>query len=448
MKAKIFLFVIVGIALLSCGRETGLRIRVHVDDDAMRGLPLALTTQDTIYQMTLDSTSSAVILLPGNFKPTYGKLLVGNLSRLLYVRVFLEPGGELQLSADSQGKWTFSGSRVKENQFLNNDSLFTVPDYKLDEAEFIAALDEEWGKVERRLEEQGFDARFTEMERNRLKYAVYLGLPSYGMYHGWTIGNTGYLPGDAFYQKLQNVFTEDETLMGVDVYMNYMKYMLSFIASRDESDPGKQIEAQLKFVEQNFKNPLILEYMVDYLIYDLVKKGGAAYIEKWTPVYDQYVKNADMRARFEALCNSVLKVGKGQPSPSFAYQDINGKVVKLSDLAGKYVYIDCWATWCGPCRQEQPFLEKLEKKYAGRNIYFVSISCDTDKSLWEKMVKDENLGGIQLHAGGDRTFMDAYMITGIPRFILLDREGKILDPDMSRPSDPETTEVLDALEGL
>ena len=119
-----------------------------------------------------------------------------------------------------------------------------------------------------------------------------------------------------------------------------------------------------------------------------------------------------------------------------------------SILAGKYVYIDVWATWCGPCRGELPHLKKLEHQYKNKNIAFVSISCDQDKAAWEKMVKSEKLGGIQLHNGGDREFMQAYIIKGIPRFILLDREGKIINSDMSRPSDAKTAETFRSLKGI
>ena len=93
-------------------------------------------------------------------------------------------------------------------------------------------------------------------------------------------------------------------------------------------------------------------------------------------------------------------------------------------------------------------LKKLEERFAGKNICFVSVSCDQDKSAWEKVVKEEKLEGIQLYAGAFDPFMDAYMITAIPHFILIDREGKVINAKMSRPSDPETVKFLDALEGL
>lgn len=139
---------------------------------------------------------------------------------------------------------------------------------------------------------------------------------------------------------------------------------------------------------------------------------------------------------------------EGDQAPTFKYLDINGKEVSLSDLKGKYVYIDIWATWCGPCTGELPHLKELEKKMHGKKIVFVSISCDKDKAAWEKMVKEKGLEGVQLHNGGDRAFMDAFGIRGIPRFILLDKEGKIVNPNMTRPSNPETEKTLKALKGI
>ena len=154
---------------------------------------------------------------------------------------------------------------------------------------------------------------------------------------------------------------------------------------------------------------------------------------------------------------SLLLNNKTSPPPlmtiitrtaSFSYPDINGKTVSLADLKGKYIYIDVWATWCGPCRGELPALKELEEKYAGKDIHFVSLSCDKNKKAWENMVTKDQLKGIQLHMGTDRTFMDAYLINGIPRFILLDRDGKIISANMTRPSDPKTAEKFNELLGL
>jgi len=137
------------------------------------------------------------------------------------------------------------------------------------------------------------------------------------------------------------------------------------------------------------------------------------------------------------------------PSPSFDYLNYAGGQTKLEDFKGKYVYIDVWATWCGPCRQEIPFLQKVEEKYHGKNIAFVSISIDKakDQEKWRAMVKDKNLGGVQLFADNDwnSKFIQDYKITGIPRFILIDPNGNIVKADAARPSSEELVKELDSL---
>jgi thiol-disulfide isomerase/thioredoxin len=190
------------------------------------------------------------------------------------------------------------------------------------------------------------------------------------------------------------------------------------------------------------------EYLINYYLTEYVSYAGTEFLDEFMPLYEKKVIDSKKREKFYALCDTWRKIEPGAPSPTFAYTDINGKKVTLEDFRGKYVYIDVWATWCGPCCGEIPHLKELEHHFAKKNIAFVSISCDRDKSAWEKMVKKEKLGGIQLHNGGDRTFMNDYMVKGIPRFILLDREGKIINSRMTRPSNPETTQFIETLEGL
>lgn len=145
---------------------------------------------------------------------------------------------------------------------------------------------------------------------------------------------------------------------------------------------------------------------------------------------------------------------EGTPSPSFEnYINHAGGTTSLSDLKGKYVYVDIWATWCGPCKREIPSLKEVEKKFHGKNIEFVSISVDDEKrsgtkekafEAWKKMVKDKELGGIQLFSDNawQSDFVKNYKVNGIPRFILIDPEGNIISPDAPRPSNPKLVELL------
>ncbi len=155
------------------------------------------------------------------------------------------------------------------------------------------------------------------------------------------------------------------------------------------------------------------------------------------------------QSNYENEHANYIGLNKGDPSPKFNYPDQNGKNVSLDDLKGKYVYVDVWATWCGPCKREIPFLKEMDEEYHGKNIAFVSLSIDKmeHKDKWLKMIKDEDLKGIQILADKDwnSEFVTAYNIKGIPRFILIDKEGNILDSNAPRPSDPYLKEVLSGL---
>lgn len=127
---------------------------------------------------------------------------------------------------------------------------------------------------------------------------------------------------------------------------------------------------------------------------------------------------------------------------------MDGKDWHVADFKGKYVYIDLWATWCAPCRREIPFLRKLEEEYKGRNIVFVSLATDARKADWAKVVKEQSMTGIQLFLGKGSRFQTAYKADGIPHFILLDPEGKVVNANMLRPSSPDVRAYLDRQAGL
>lgn len=177
---------------------------------------------------------------------------------------------------------------------------------------------------------------------------------------------------------------------------------------------------------------------LDPVFVDLQSKSIDA---NYNEVVKYYKKNYEANLAKSKLNNTI--------SPTFNYENHKGGTTKLEDLKGKYVYIDVWATWCGPCRAEIPSLKKVEEKYQGKNIAFVSISVDVDKDheKWKNFVADKQLGGIQLFADKNwkSDFMMSYGINSIPRFILIDPNGKIVKSDAARPSDPELQKQLDAL---
>jgi len=134
----------------------------------------------------------------------------------------------------------------------------------------------------------------------------------------------------------------------------------------------------------------------------------------------------------------------GEPAIDFTYPDKEGNEFSLSTFKGSLVYVDVWATWCGPCKAEIPALKTLEQDYHNNNITFLSVSVDTDKEAWVNMVADKQLGGTQLWANGWTEITKSYAINGIPRFMLFDANGNVISLDAARPSSEEIRELIEA----
>ena len=137
----------------------------------------------------------------------------------------------------------------------------------------------------------------------------------------------------------------------------------------------------------------------------------------------------------------------GEAAIDFTYPDKDGGDVSLSDFVGSVVYIDVWATWCGPCRAEMPFLHELESEYSDKNVTFIGVSLDEEKNrqAWLDMMVDKDMKGVQLFADGWSQITKDYAINGIPRFMLFDTEGNVASLDASRPSSDDIRPALDAL---
>lgn len=130
----------------------------------------------------------------------------------------------------------------------------------------------------------------------------------------------------------------------------------------------------------------------------------------------------------------------------FEMQDVEGNTVRLGDMHGKMVYLDVWATWCGPCRAEIPYMEKLYALYKGSSdMVLVSVSIDSDHEAWKAKVTADNPGWPQyiVEGGHESVFCRQYGITGIPRFLLFDKEGRLVDANAPRPSDTHIVQWLD-----
>ena len=135
-----------------------------------------------------------------------------------------------------------------------------------------------------------------------------------------------------------------------------------------------------------------------------------------------YVKDLD------GIIKQLENVQIGKVAPEFSLPDTVGVSVSLSDFRGKYVLLDFWASWCPPCRRENPNVVKAFNEYKDKNFTIVGISLDKDKSKWMKAIADDNLAWTHL---SDLKYWDSeipalYGVRGIPANVLLDPDGVIV----------------------
>lgn len=156
--------------------------------------------------------------------------------------------------------------------------------------------------------------------------------------------------------------------------------------------------------------------------------------------YYEYFKNHNTDVHYENQLklahNKRLELVPGNYAPQFTLLDINDNKVSLEDFRGQYVYLDFWQTLCSRSARELPYLSKLQSDYASDDIVFLSISVDQDKNKWKTYVKKKNKNfSINLWSENyfsSKVFED-YQVRGLLSFVLIDKEGKILDPVAAKP---------------
>lgn len=141
-----------------------------------------------------------------------------------------------------------------------------------------------------------------------------------------------------------------------------------------------------------------------------------------------------------------LRRGQGllrnQQAPVFTAETLGAQSYDLGRFANRYVVIDVWASWCGPCKREAPFFEELAERYVSEELSFVSISVDEDRDDWMMEAGGGSSKVLQLWTRNPDDFSRSFNVSTIPRYILIGPRGTILNADMPPPSDPAFEAIL------
>jgi len=292
---------------------------------------------------------------------------------------------------------------------------------------------------------------FLELEKDDIRYAEAGNILNYETYHKYATKNDSFKVSEGFYSSVKDLNYKDTlAYKNSEVYRGLVATGLNTIISKkqEEDSTANYSVTFVETVNDEYANGTIK----DNVLTNYLSGYGLRPDEHLEKIYSTYISTNPTKENLEKVNKryNVLKdITPGKISPEFSFENIDGSTTSLKDLSGNYVYIDVWATWCGPCIAEIPSLKQVEKDYYGQPVKFVSISIDNekDKQKWKAMIEEKDLQGIQLFADNnwESKFVQDYGIQGIPRFILIDKKGHIVSADAPRPSNPELRTKLDTL---
>lgn len=207
----------------------------------------------------------------------------------------------------------------------------------------------------------------------------------------------------------------------------------------------RAIRVEMNKVEDNF----IYQHPDSYVSFDMVKEKAividAKTFEPFFNALSERLRNTDEGKSIKERLAIAKRTAVGQPAMDFTQKDVDGKPVTLSSLKGKYILLDFWASWCGPCRAENPNVLKAYNKFKDKNFDVLAVSLDENRDAWLKAIKDDGMPWIQVSdlKGFDNEAAVQYGIKAIPQNFLIAPDGKIVASNLRGEAlDKELSEIL------
>ncbi|MFC1222236.1 TlpA family protein disulfide reductase [Pedobacter sp. BG31] len=392
-------------------------------------LPMVKSRQDQIFRGEVKKEDLNTIRYVGLYDEQYA--------------VYLKPGEELNVDA-GDGQIVYSGNVNKENQVFADWYKMIKPlrrygytqnSYRLPSDGYIKIIDSLKAPVEQFIKNintgnASFDKQAKYFLTWSYKYDVIIPTAS-----GLNIGKKEEYP-ESLVKFYNDEKWEDANIWNLPMGYHYMLYF-----------------AFVKHIIYGAKQGMAADFLIPEIsnkelkakfILAQAERGAIQNYVQYLERNEQFMQTKEQREKIALLLKrGRLQQPDGQ-SMDFAYPDASGKIHRLTDNLGKVVLLDLWATWCAPCLKEQPALEELEKSFEGKNIVFISLSIDTDQAKWQKMVEEKKLSGLHLFTNNKGSMIGDYEVTEIPRFILIDQNGKMVNFQAPRPSDPKLKTLIES----
>jgi len=229
------------------------------------------------------------------------------------------------------------------------------------------------------------------------------------------------------YQKAIEPFEKKKTLLDNEYYdaqqSNDINALNRINDLYDETVTDEQ-EVIKKWVNEHPESVISVVAIREQLIYNLDYQELNSLLNTLSPKVIANPLGQYLVQRKDVLA----KVAIGKPAPDFTLNDTNGKPLSLSSLKGNPILIDFWASWCPPCRKENPHVVKLYNEYKSKGFQILGVSLDNNEAKWKKAIADDHLNWYQVSdlKGWKSEVAALYGVNSIPHTVLIDANGKII----------------------
>lgn len=232
-----------------------------------------------------------------------------------------------------------------------------------------------------------------------------------------------------------------------NMFQNLMELFVAKSAVRKRQDLTETEELNLikSAYHKSYFSFQLIERVTAFKLKNMIEAENITpKIQKLVNDFLETATNRDYKNYLTRKVSFSKTLSKGSPAKAFKLKDIDGKDVSLKDFLGKTVYLDFWASWCGPCIYDMKFMEVVKAKFKDE-VVFIQISLDNDTE-WHEAVKIYDVKGINLRIDDANTVTKNYGVTGIPAYYLIDKKGNFAVSQVSDPSNDEGQELIRQIE--